>query len=205
MISGDNMAVKKTLKDWITTFWRVLVSPTSKTFIAESQKAKGKFSSAIGWMIFFAIYLFIFSTIAFKQVQVIGLIFVILAFPLALIILTYVMHFVYQRVFKRNKYLYDELLYINVAILLPIQFLFVPISIIIYPSLPTPTMGSILNYGIFLYQIALLVRAFTSITNLKYWQSIVTILISISISILVFLCTIPFFYSLIGGVNNTLR
>jgi len=198
------MTLNETLKDWLVTFWKVLISPSPKTFVAEAQKANGKFASAMGWIIFFSIYIFIFSIIALKQVMVIGFIFVVLALPIAIIIFTSAMHFAYQRIFKRKQYLYDKLVYATVAILLPIQFLFVPLSTILFPVLSV-SVNSILNYIIFLYQIVLLVIAFKSITNLKYWQSIATVLISIVVAGLVFLCTIPFLFSLLGGVNSTLR
>lgn len=198
------MINNETFKDWIYTFWRVLILPTPKTFLAESQKADGKFTSAVGWLIFFVVYIFIFSIFIFKQVLITGFVGMILVIPLTIILFTSAMHFVYQRMFKRKQFIYDKLIYLNTAILLSIQFLFVPLSTLFLP-VSTVTINSILSYGILLYQFILITIAFKSISNLKYWQASITVVISILAAGITLLCTIPFVLSMMGGVNTIMR
>lgn len=198
------MTFNETLADWLTTFWRILISPTPGTIRAEAQKAEGKFSSAVGWLAFFAVYVFVFYVIATKQVLFTGLIVVMLALPLSVVLFTSAIHFVNQRIFKQKQYLYEKLMYINVAILLPIQMIYTPIWAILALRSWT-TINSVLSYVVLLYQIVLLVIAVKTLTNLKYWQAVITVFISMIIASLVFLCTIPFILSMLGGVNRTLH
>jgi hypothetical protein len=188
------------MKDWLGTFWKVIVSPTPKTFLAEAQKAPDKFSSAMGWLVFFAIYLYGVVTIGIAPLPIAALISAVLLIPLVVILLTSAMHFVCQRVFHQKKYFYDKLLYITVAILLPIQFIFAPVTLFL------PEKFSLaLIYVLLLYQIVLLALALKTIANLEYWQALVTVFISVVVGILAFLCSIPFIMSTVGEGRSTVN
>ena len=58
-----------TLKDWFGTFWRILVSPTPRTFTEEAEKAEDKFISAIGWTVFVAFYSYLLPLIKRTYLQ----------------------------------------------------------------------------------------------------------------------------------------
>jgi hypothetical protein len=198
------MTFNETLTDWLNTFWKILISPTPGTIRAEAEKGEGKFFSAVGWLVFLAVYAFIFYIIAAKQVLLTGLVVIVLALPLSVVLFTSAIHFIHQRIFKRKQYLYEKLMYINVAILLPIQIIYTPIWTILLETSWT-NISEVLSYAVLLYQIVLLVIAVKTITNLKYWQAVITVFISIIFASLVFLCTIPFILSMIGGVSSTIR
>src|SRR5258706_740296 len=186
------------LKDWLGTFWKVLVSPTPQTFLTEAQKGSDKFSSALGWLIFFAIYLYALVTIGIPPLPVAAFVTAVLLIPLVVILFTSAMHFTYQRVFHRKEYLYDNLLYITFSILLPLQFIFVPLALFLPEK-----VSLVLIYVLLLYQIALLVMALKAIAKLEYWQALFTVFISVIVGILVFFCTLPLIISAIGEVKNT--
>lgn len=199
------MAFNEILTDWLTTFWKVLTSPTSKTFLSESQKAAGKFPSAVAWLVFFTVYLFIFSIFMLRQAFITGFIGMVIVIPLTMILFTSAMNFLYQRVFKGKQYIYDKLIYLNTAILLSIQFLFVPLSTFVLVPVTSITVNAIVSDIVLLYQFILVMVAFRSISGLKFSQAAITVTISIFAAALALLCTIPFLLSMLGGVSTTMR
>lgn len=199
------MLLNETLTDWLTTFWKILISPTPKTFISESQKAEGKFPSAVAWLVFFTVYIFIFSIFLLGQIFITGFIGMILALPLAAVLFSSVMHFLYQRVFKRRPYIYDKLIYLNTAILLSPQFLFVPVSAFVFVPLLSITFNAILTAIVLFYQFILIMIAFQSVTRLRFWQAAVTVTLAFFAAGMAVLFIIPFVLSMIGGVNTTMR
>jgi hypothetical protein len=143
--------------------------------------------------VFFAIYIYGVVTIGIAPLPIAALISAVLLIPLVVILLTSAMHFICQRVFRQKKYFYDKMLYITVAILLPIQFIFAPVTLFL------PEKFSLaLIYVLLLYQIVLLALALKAIANLEYWQALVTVFISVVVGILAFLCSIPFIMSTVG-------
>lgn len=189
-----------TLQDWLGTFWKVLVSPTPRTFLAEAGKASDKFSSAVAWLVIFAIYTYIVGLLGIAPLSVSALVADVLLVPLVVILFTSAMHFVYQRISGRKVYLYDKLLYLTVAILLPLQVVLLPVSLF------APDMiFLILIYALFLYQVALLVIALKTIAQIEYWRALVSVFAAIVAGVFVFLCTLPFIISMLGGVQSTVR
>lgn len=194
------MTVTNTLKDWFETFWKILILPTSGTFSEESEKAKGKFSSAIGWAIFIAIYSFVISIIAGINFNADLFIIAMLIFPILVVLLPSATHFVLQRFFHQKQYLYDRLLYIFTAILVLFQLIITPVTFFA-PS----TIVRLANYFVIAYQLVLFIIAIKSIARIKYWQAIITTIITAFAGILIFICTLPVIFSLIGSVSSTMR
>lgn len=192
------MTFNETLTDWLRTFWELLTSPTPKTFISESKKAKGKFRSAVAWLMVFAVYSFIFSIFLLGQAFIAGFVGMLVVIPLTVILFSFVMNFVYQRLFKGKQSIYEKLLYLNTGILLPIQFLFVPVSTLVLVPLASITFNAIVTDVVLFYQFALIMIAFQSITSLRFWQTAITVTISFFAAGLTLLLTIPFVLSLIG-------
>lgn len=198
------MTFNETWIDWLTTFWKILISPTPGTMRKEAEKATDKFPSAVAWLVFFAVYLFTFYTLVVKQLFIAGLIMIVLALPLSVILATSAMHFIQQRIYKRKQYLYDKFLYLTVAIVLPVQILYTPLSAILLVTSQT-TIGNVLGYAVLLYQAVLLVIAVKAVTKLAYSEATIIVVVSMIAAALVFLCTIPVMFSIMGGVNSTLR
>lgn len=199
------MPLNETLTDWLTTFWKVLKSPTPKTFISESQKAEGKFPSAVAWLVFFTVYIFIFSIFLLGQIFITGFIGLILVLPLSAVLFSSVMHFFYQRVFKGRQYIYDKLIYLNTAILLSLQFLYVPVSAFVLVPLLSITSNAIVFAVVLFYQFILIMIAFQSVTRLHFWQAAVTVTFAFFATGIAVLLLIPFVLSMIGGVITTMR
>lgn len=167
--------MKQTLFDWLGSFWKVLIAPTPQTFLEEAKKADGKFPSAVAWLVFYAIYFFLMSSLLTgKVLDIPTLLILIFLIPLPVILLVSVLNFICQRLLHRKKYIYDRLLYITVSILIPIFIIFVPLQIFIAPDV-FPILGFIL----LLYPVALLTIAVKGIAEIEYWQAFVAIVFSI--------------------------
>ncbi len=194
------MTTSEILKDWLSTFWRILISPSPKTFAEEAEKAENKFSSAVGWAAFIALYSYLFVSLAARSaVSPSLLIIALLVVPLVVVLVPSATHFMLQRVFHQKQYLYDKVLYIYAAILVLFQ-------LIINPALLLPTnVSRVLNYLLIAYQFILLVIATKAIAKIEYWQAVVTILISVVVGALVFVCAFPVIASLMGSVTGVLR
>ena len=167
--------MKETLLDWLGSFWKVLVVPTPQTFIKEAKKADGKFPSAVGWLIFYAVYFFIINGILTGGVlDIPTLLTLIFLIPPTVILLVSVLNFICQRIFYKKKYIYDKLLYITVSIFVPIFMIFVPLQIFIAPEI-----SHILGFILLLYPVALLTIAVKAIAEIEYWQAFVATVFSI--------------------------
>jgi 4-amino-4-deoxy-L-arabinose transferase-like glycosyltransferase len=170
--------VKQTLFDWFGTFWKVLVSPTPVTFRDEAQKAHGKFASAGLWLFLFSIYIAILinwavvGTLTFTSIVAI-----VAMIPTAVILFAAVLNFFCSRLFHRKDH-YDELLYVTVAVLLPIFIIFAPLAAFI-----APPIFSLIGFILLLYQVAQLTVAVKTIVNIEYWQSFVTVVLAIMVGI----------------------
>lgn len=189
-----------TLKDWFGTFWKILILPTSGTFSGEAEKAKGKFSSAIGWAVFIAIYSFVLSAIAGINFNADFLIIALLILPSLVVLLPSATHFVLQRVFHQKQYLYDRLLYIFTAILVLFQLIITPVTLFA-PS----AIVHAANYIVIAYQVVLFIIAIKSIARIRFWQAVITTIITGFAGALILLCTLPVIFSLIGSVSSTMR
>ena len=189
-----------TLRDWFGTFWKILISPTSTTFVNEAEKGTGKFGSAILWIVAFAIYTYGISIAAGNDLPLLTLILLTIIFPLMVLLFSSATHFMLQRVFGKKQYLYDKYLYIYTAILLLFQFIVIPLVFF----LPIHIFNTI-NYLMVGYQFVLMIIAIRSIAKIQYWQAAVTVLASVFAGIITLICSIPVIYSLMGGVSSTLR
>ncbi|HSD83957.1 MAG TPA: hypothetical protein VLG46_08875, partial [Anaerolineae bacterium] len=108
-------------------------------------------------------------------------------------------HFVLQRVFHRDQYLYDKLLYIYTAILVLFQVISVPAFF-----LPAG-IASFLTYLLVAYQFVLLVLATRAIAGVMYWQALVTVLSAVAAGALILACTLPVMSSLLSAVTRISR
>jgi hypothetical protein len=192
--------IMETLKEWLGTFWRILISPTPETFVKESEKAENKMASAIGWAVFISFYSYLLPLIKGPTFKFTILLYMVLIFPIVIVLVPSATHFMLQRVFHRKQYLYDRLLYIFTAILVMFQLIVNPIGYFAPPAIATA-----LNYILIAYQFVLFVIAVKAIAKIKYWQSIVTVLATIAAGALIFICTLPFITSMMGGVNRIMR
>ncbi len=173
--------MKDTLIDWLGTFWKVLISPTPRTILAEAKKADGKFASALGWLVFLGIYLYVIASIAVERAPLSVPIFLTLALgvPFAVIVAASTMHALCQQAFRRKGYLYDKILYMMVAVLFPVFFIFPPLSIFIPGS-----VFALLSFILLLYQVMLVTIAIKTIVDIEYWQALVIVFLSLLMSIL---------------------
>ncbi len=194
------MTTSEIFKDWLGTFWRILVSPTPKTFLEEAEKAENKFTSAIGWAIFIAFYSYLPPLLKGFTFNFTTLIYMLLILPLLIVLAPSATHFVLQRVFHQKQYLYDKVLYIYTAILILFQLIITPITFF-----TPPDVARILNYFFIIYQFALLVIAIKAIARIKYWQAIMTILTAVVAGAAIFICALPAITSIMGGVSRTVR
>jgi hypothetical protein len=173
--------MKETLLDWFGTFWKVLISPTPQTFLQEVKKAEGKFASALAWLVFYAIYMVAMASLAIRDLlSVPTLLTVVCLIPLTVILFTSVINFICQRIFHRKEYIYDQLLYITVSVLLPVFIIFAPISAFVDANI-----FKILIFILLFYQAAVLTVGVKTVANIAYWQAFVTVVFSIIAGIVI--------------------
>ncbi len=165
--------METTLKDWLSSFWKITARPSPITFINESQKAKGKLSSAIGWLIFITIFNDLFVCVMYKQCftsSTIMTTFVIV--PLLFLFFAFCLDTISGRVFHHPKSYYDELLYFAAIVYVPYAMWSSLLSLL-------PLIGSYLWWASLLYPITLWTIAVKSLTKLTTWQATFTVVASL--------------------------
>lgn len=173
--------MKQTLLDWLGTFWKVTISPTPQTFLKESNKADGKFPSALGWLVVCAVYLIVIASIAEKKlIDGSTLLAALFMIPLAVVLFATALNFIALRMSRQKAYIYDKLIYITVSIFLPGFVVFVPFS-----GLMSLEVFAITSFILFSYQIVLLVIAVKAIVILQLWQALVAVALSIVAGIVI--------------------
>ena len=173
--------MKQTLLDWFGTFWRVLVAPTPKTFLYEAKKADGKFASAVVWLVVYALCIFsVASIVAGGMLDIPALLTILFLIPLVVILFTSVLSFICKRIFHQKAYIYDKLLYLTVAILLPGFVMFVLISAFI-----SPDVFKVLIFILLFYQVILLTIAVKGIVAIETWQAFVALVFAMTVGILI--------------------
>ena len=173
--------MKETLLDWLGTFWKVLITPTPQTFLREAKKADGKFGSAVIWLVLYAIYIYMLASfVSGGALGIPTLLTLVCLIPLAVVLFTAAMNFICQRMFRQKVDHYDALLYIIVAVLLPVSFIFTPLL-----TLASADIFKMLSFILLLYQVVLLVISVKTIVNIEYWQALVTVTLSIIVGIII--------------------
>jgi hypothetical protein len=183
-------------KDWLTTFWKVLIHPLPKTFVEESHKAKDKLGDAILWLELGLIFTFCFNFIAYQYVPSLFIVIsAILFYPIVFLFYVFITNTIYLRLFHRKESLYDEMLYFTAVIVVMAIILSCLLSII-------PMVGSVIDGLPFLYALILLAIAIKTLSTLKLWESIVTVVLSTTITASGFVCIIAFVLSLMNTIPN---
>ncbi len=186
------------LKDWLTTFWKIIIKPTPETFLEEAKKAQGKLSTAIVWLvlsiIFICAYVYFTFDYLFPPASIIG---TILIFPIVFLVLVFFTHLFYQRLFRRKKDRYSELLYLFVGIFVPFVVINLLVGLI-------PDIGLILADIVLVYIFVLAIVAVKAVTKLKLWQSIVTVVLGLLFASIGFLCLPAFLLSMMNAVPGTI-
>lgn len=185
--------MKDILLDWFMTFWKVLVLPLPKTFLAEAKKAHGKAASAIIWLVLFGIYIYLLASYRVAPFSFSALLTAMIVIPVAVILMTSAMHFVYQRLAHRKDYLYDEMLYLTTAIVLTFQ-----VIVLIVLMFTPETVSRLVEYLVIMYQIALITMAVKSVAKIEYWQAFVCVFFSVLTALAVALLVIFLVYSVVA-------
>jgi hypothetical protein len=181
------------LKDWLVTFGMIIIKPLPQTFLMESEKAKGKFTSAFIWLVFVVILMNIHVFLVRKTFLIPAFLFTILFLPIVFLFFVFCIHMLYKRLFKRKKDYYTQLLYLIVGI-------FVPFTIIYVCFAQIPVVGEVLFWTTLIYTLILTVVAVTAVTKLKIWQSIAVVLLGSVLAIDGFFCIPAFIFSIMQTV-----
>lgn len=191
----ESESMETTLKDWLGSFWHVMIYPSQGTFAHESQKAGGKTTSAIGWLIFLAVFLHLYNYVVFKSVSPLSVVLLtLLLIPLDFFLLAFWLDTISRKVFHHKTSSYEQFLYIGVVIGVVSQILFSILNLI------PPLRGYYLAEASYLYPIIILIVAVHSLTKLRIWESIITVILSVLLSLIIFACTSIFLLSMASGV-----
>lgn len=195
------------INDWFYDFWRVLISPHPNTFKEIAKHANDKFSGGVVWVVLAILASRIIVWInpsAPKHNpndEAWSAVFLVILFPFMFIFFSYFLNFIYKKLFKRKKECHEEIYYISILIFVPFTLITVLIPLI--PLLPTVLLGIIWSVNI--YQLILFVIAIQAITNLKYWQALVTLITSLVFTLFAFICFAAWIPSLMNSTSNLMR
>ncbi|HNT54922.1 MAG TPA: hypothetical protein PKG95_09440 [Anaerolineaceae bacterium] len=184
--------MKKTLADWLGTFWGVLHAPTRQTFLDEAQKAPGKFLSALLWVVFAVMVDALGTTLVNGYPLSIGTFGIIFIFaPIGFLCFVFCLDAMNRKIYGASKSRYDEFLYLITALFVPFMLLTFLLSLI-------PVAGAYLAWVIWLYPIFLLVQVIRALTRLKPAQAIILTALSILLGGTGAVCLPIFLLSLAG-------
>lgn len=186
------------LIDWLGTFWKVLILPTPETFLQEAKKAEGKFASALGWMVFYAVYLYILAGLGIlhQLLSAPTLIALVLIIPLAVILFTSAAYFLCRRISRQKETLYDKMFYLFVSIFLPVFFI-MPLFLQLFSR----DVFEILGFLLLFYQVGLLTIATKALAGIQYWQALVIVFLSIVAAALACIIALVTIYATVASPN----
>jgi hypothetical protein len=182
------------MKDWLTTFGMIVAKPFPSTFIAEAEKAKGKFNSAVAWVALVAVILEANYLVVIGHFSLSGILKAVIFVPNVFIFSVFCIHMFYQKFFSRKKDYHEELLYLIVGVFVPFT-----LASIIFGYIPV--IGVPLSWVALAYAVVLTVVAVKTITKLKVWQSAIVIFSGLIVAVIGYF-VIPI---LIFGVMNSTR
>jgi hypothetical protein len=170
--------MEATMKDWLGSFWKIVIYPSEATFFNEAQKADGKTSSAVGLLLLLTLFIHLYNYVFFQTAfPVVVIILSFLLIPLDIFLLAFCLDTIYRNAFHRKKSYYEEFLYIGVVTFISSQLLFFLLNMI------PPIRGNQLLWVSYLYLTVLLIIAVKSLTKLKAWQATVTVILSVILSV----------------------
>jgi hypothetical protein len=185
------------LRDWLVTFGMMIIKPFPETFIVESQKAKGKFLSAVVWLVLIVvgmvIHTYVFTNRTYRIHEIIG---VTLYLPIIFLLFVSCVHLLYQRLFHIQKYYYPELLYLFVGIFIPFMFINLFINSL------WGVVADIFFWVLSIYPFVLMTIALKTITELSVWQSSLVIVLSFILALAGFFCAPAFLISINQSVSS---
>ena len=188
----------ETIKDWLQTFGMIIIKPLPNTYITEAKKAKGKFPSAVAWLVIYAVainaYVYLQPQHYFSPSTMLVS---ILILPLVFLLFIFSLHQLYKNLFGRKKDYYDELLYLTVGN-------FVPFILINLAVASIPKVNTIVSWAALFYPLILTIIALMAITKLKLWQSIVIVILASLVASVGFFCIGAIILSLMRAVPGTL-
>ena len=192
-----------TVKDWLGSFWNILIRPTESTFVNEAKKAEGKTFSAVGSLVLFTAFFCLYNLAVLhydfsKGAVILGFIII----PLYFLVLAFSLDTLYRKIFHRQKSYYEEFLYIGVVIFIISQLLFY--LLIWIPFLGTDYLAFTSIAVAYLYPIVLLIVAVKSLTKLTAWQATLTVILGVGSTIIGWLCMIVFMLGLMRAVPGVL-
>lgn len=186
------------LSDWITTICLIAGSPLPNTFITESKKAKGKFVSALMWLVLAVFVINVYDFFVRGIFSVSLFLFTALLIPVDFLFFVFCINMLHMRLYNKKKDCYDELLYLIVAIFVLFIFVFSLFS-------QAPILGELISWAILIYAAVLTVLAVKSVTQLEFGHSIVVVSLSLILAVGGFFCFPAFFASIMQAVPSVLR
>ena len=182
------------MKDWLTTFGMIVAKPFPETFIAEAEKAEGKFKGAVAWIALVAVILEVNYLITMGYFSLSRILKAVMFVPIVFIFSVFCIHMFYQKFFGRKKDYHEGLLYLTVGTFVPFALATIFVGYI-------PVIGVTLSWIAIAYAVILTVIAVKSITKLKVWQSAIVFFYGLVVSVIGYF-VIPI---LIFGVMSSTR
>jgi hypothetical protein len=182
-------------RTWFLGIWKTLTSPYPQTFklIGDSGKNNAKVSIFV-LVIAFSIFYVVDPLISGGTRSFIELISTLITGAVFVIIWVAVLHAIYQRVYRREQVVFNQILFVLVCITIVTTSLSYLIWFI-------PVIGEYSSAITFGYQMILMIIAFKGITKLSWRRSVIANLISLPLAFVVIL----FLASLLQTVPSVMR
>ena len=154
----------------INFLFNLLFKPVPNTFEKIARHADNKLGESIIWLMLIGP---IRELSNLREFSLSGMLYEMIWVPIMILLFVFFLHLILKKIFRKENYVYDGLLYSTTLIFILISL----IQLILSPFVKGNWM-SILS----VYQLILLTISLKSLTSLKIWQSIFTVLASIVFS-----------------------
>jgi hypothetical protein len=184
-------------RNWLTAFARILVRPTLSTFTELAEDSTEKFQGLVFWLLVSSLISYSVGYLATRGgLSLPGAFLTIIIVPIGVLIWATCIHVIYQKVFKRKKDFHSELVYVLGCIAVIVLLLNTLVVLL-------PAIGTYLGYATYLYGLGLAAIAVHSITQLKIWETITTVVVGSLLGLGAVICFVAFIFSL-SNTNSRL-
>jgi hypothetical protein len=175
------------LKQWMMSFWSILIRPNKQTFISITQESEDHFGETIAWIEFIIFLFFAPISIIYDEPDLFyGMITCMVMVPIWFLLFVFLMHRINQILSKNSHYCYDQLLFSTGTIFVVTSLIFI---IILYLIDFVFSQG---QYDYFLlvpviYWFVLTMISVRAITESSFIHTLMNVIMSLVISLIGFI------------------
>ena len=174
------------IRQWLLSFWSVLIRPTTKTFYSINKSVEDCFGGAIAWIAVVIVLYFAPASIIYDDPELFyAMIVCIIMVPIWFLLFVFVTHKVNKLMIQDDNYYYDQLLYSSAVIFVLTSLMFY-VFVGLIPQLIAQENNILFIFVPIVYWLLLSTIGFKAIFDFGYVQSIITLVVSLIISLVGF-------------------